>query len=62
MSGWGVKEDHVREYERDLQSGKTLVMVTGDPLRLAEVQALLEDSEADRVVLHAEAADVPVDK
>ncbi len=62
MSGWGVKEDHVREYERDLRSGKSLVMVTGDPLRLAEVQALMEDSEADRVVLHAEAADVPVDK
>lgn len=63
MSGWGVKENHVRQYERELQSGKSLVLVTGDdPLRLAEAQSLLEESAAERVVLHAEPADSPVGK
>lgn len=63
MGGWGVEENHVRQYERELQSGKTLVLVAdGDPLRLAEAQSMLDDSDAERVVLHAESADVPVDK
>jgi hypothetical protein len=62
MSGWGVKENHVREYERELQSGKTIVLVGGDPLRLAEAKSLLDESKADRVVLHAESADSTVDK
>lgn len=62
MSGWGIKEDHVREYERELQRGKTLVLVAGEPRRLAEAQSLLDDSSAERVVLHAEPADAPVDK
>ena len=62
MSGWGVKEDRVVEYERDLQSGKTLVVVAGDPLRLAEAKAILDESEAERVAVHAESADSTVDR
>jgi hypothetical protein len=61
MSGWGVKEDHAREYESDLRNGKALLLVAGDPLRLAEAQALLEDSPAEEVTLHAETADSKVD-
>ena len=62
MSGWGIKEDHVRDYEQDLRNGKTLVVVAGDPRKVAEAQSLLEDSAAERVVLHAETADSTVDK
>lgn len=62
MSGWGVREDQAQQYEHELRAGKSLLLVTGDPLKLAEVQAALERSSAERVVLHAEAADVPVDK
>lgn len=61
MSAWGVKEDHIRQYEGDLHVGKSLVVVTGDPLRLAEAKSLLDDSDADRAVLHAESADSVVD-
>ena len=61
MSSWGVKENHVEQYEGDLQVGKTLLVVTGDPLRLAGAKSVLEDSEAERVVLHAESADSFVD-
>jgi hypothetical protein len=62
MSSWGVKEDHIREYEMDLRQGRTLVVATGDPERLAEAQSILDDSMADRVVLHAETADSKVDR
>jgi hypothetical protein len=61
MSGWGVKEDHVADYERDLQTGKTIVLVAGNPLRLAEAKSVLDDSPAERVILHAESADSSVD-
>jgi hypothetical protein len=62
MSGWGIKEDHVRGYEHELRNGKTLVVATGDPRKLAAAQSVLEDSDADRVVLHAETADSTVDE
>ncbi|RIK88574.1 MAG: hypothetical protein DCC67_00555 [Planctomycetota bacterium] len=62
MSGWGVKEDQVRQYEGDLRLGKSLVVVAGDPLRLANAQAALEDCGAERVTLHAESADPIVDR
>jgi outer membrane lipoprotein SlyB len=62
MTNWGVKEDHIHDYENDLRDGKTLIVATGDPLRLAEAQSVLESSEAQRVVLHAETADSRVDR
>jgi hypothetical protein len=62
MSGWGVKENHVREYERELQAGKTLVLVSGDPLKLAEAKSVMDESAAERVTLHAESADSTVDE
>lgn len=61
MSNWGVKEDHAEQYEGDLQVGKTLLVVTGDPLQLAGAKSVLDDSDAERVVLHAESADSLVD-
>jgi outer membrane lipoprotein SlyB len=62
MSGWGVKEDRAAEYERDLQAGKTIVIVGGNPRKLAEAQSILDDTNAERVVLHAESADTKVDQ
>ncbi|HEX6961465.1 MAG TPA: hypothetical protein VF175_06330 [Lacipirellula sp.] len=62
MSGWGVKEDRIHEYERDLQAGRTLIFVSGDPLRLAEAKSVLDESAAQRVAIHAESADSTVDR
>jgi outer membrane lipoprotein SlyB len=62
MSGWGIKEDHAREFEAELRNGKTLVLVNGDPQSLAVAEDVLEDSEADRVALLAETADSTVDR
>jgi hypothetical protein len=61
MGGWGVKEDHLRHYEQQVRDGKALVVVTGDPERLATAQSLLQDSPAEKVVLHAVSADSTVD-
>jgi outer membrane lipoprotein SlyB len=62
MSGWGVKENHAREFEAELRNGKTLVVVTGEPQTLAAAETILEDSDADRVSLLAETADSTVDR
>lgn len=57
MSGWGITRDHLYEYEDLVRSGKTLVLVTGTPEELADAKAVLQDSSAERVSLHAETAD-----
>ena len=57
MSGWGVKGDHVRQYEAALKAGKAIVVLTGEPATLAEGRAELLATSAERVVLHAENAD-----
>ena len=63
MSGWGIKVNHLHDYERDVRDGKSLVLVCSEPHRLAEAQSLMQDSNAEKVVLHAESADSPhVDK
>ncbi len=57
MSGWGIKEDHLREYEQSVRIGKTLILVSGEPSRLAAAHKLLQASAAETVVIHAETAD-----
>lgn len=57
MAGWGVKQDHIRRYEKSLQQGQTLVVVTGDPSRLAEAKTELQAGPAQEVALHSETAD-----
>ncbi|MGE3777537.1 MAG: hypothetical protein AB7F89_10160, partial [Pirellulaceae bacterium] len=31
MSGWGVHEDHIQQYEKLVSSGNSLVVLEGDP-------------------------------
>lgn len=57
MSGWGVKQDHARGYEKELQSGHVLVAVSGDPSALADAREILRSTKASRVELHAETGD-----
>lgn len=57
MSGWGIRDDHVRQYEGALKKGKAIVVLTGDPTALAEGRAELLASSAEKVEMHAETAD-----
>jgi hypothetical protein len=60
MGAWGVRVDHADEYERKLQSGALLLVVTGAPDDVARAKRLLDQSEASEVELHATSADTPV--
>lgn len=42
MSGWGVPQDRVQEYEEKVRSGKLILIVHGDPQRTALARELLE--------------------
>jgi hypothetical protein len=57
MSGWGVHDDHISDYEDLVRQGKTLVMFYGDPLQTAEAERTLQRCRASEVRLHAAAAD-----
>jgi hypothetical protein len=62
MGGWGVKDDHIRQYEAELNKGKALIVVTGSPSQLADGRALLLASLAETVTMHASTADSTVDE
>jgi phage tail tape-measure protein len=59
MQGWGVHEDHVRQYDNAVREGKILMVVHGSPLHLARAQRALQ-TRFDHVHLHAaESSDAP---
>jgi len=53
LTGWGVHEDQVAEYEEKVREGATLVVADGDPQEVAEAQRTLKETDATRVDLHA---------
>ncbi len=57
MSGWGVHEDHIAQYENLVREGKILVMYHGDPRQTADAERVLQRANATDVHLHAAAAD-----
>jgi phage tail tape-measure protein len=59
MQGWGVHEDHVRNYDNAVRHGKVLAVIHGSPLHLARAQRALQD-RFHNVHLHAaESGDAP---
>lgn len=60
MSGWGVHEDHLKQYEEQVKQGKFLVVANGDPEETAEAERVLRDISPEYVKLHAAtSADAP---
>jgi hypothetical protein len=57
MSGWGIHEDHVNQYEDLVRQGKTLVIFHGDPRQTADAERVLQRCHANQTMLHAAAAD-----
>lgn len=53
FSGWGIHEDHAREYEVNVREGDWLVVADGDPAEVAAAQVVLDATNAERVDLHA---------
>lgn len=54
MSGWGVHEDHVKEYEKQVAEGAMLVIANGDPLEVTEAEKILQETDAIGVHRHVE--------
>jgi hypothetical protein len=60
MSGWGVHEDHIVEYEKYVREGQFLVVANGDPEEVALAKCILDETDAVFVRLHAgDSADSP---
>ncbi len=57
MRGWGVREQNLKQYEQQVEEGKTLVVVTGDPTEVARAEQLLRLTPASDVHLHARTGD-----
>jgi hypothetical protein len=55
LSGWGVHTSRIAHYEKLLASGKTLVIVEGDPLQVARADRILQ--ETGPIELHVYARD-----
>ncbi len=53
MAGWGVHDDHVKEYEERVKQGKLLVVASGDPQELAEALRILRDLSPEEIRFHA---------
>lgn len=57
MTGWGIPEDHVGNYEAALKQGKLLVIAHGSPLKIAEAKSILTDTHPKEVHLHSETSE-----
>jgi hypothetical protein len=60
LGGWGVHEDHVRDYESQVRAGKLLVVAHGNPQQVAVAQDALQHTPSEGLQLHAPtSADAP---
>ena len=53
MTGWGVSEDWVAQYEDKVRAGKVLIVAHGDPRQVAEAHEVLEQLEPEELRMHA---------
>lgn len=53
MTGWGVHEDHVQDYERRVREGCLLVVANGDPAEVAKAHRIFQESAAVETHMHA---------
>ena len=53
LSGWGVHSNKLDHYQRRVEEGAVLVVVSGYPLTVAVAQRILRESEADDVAMFA---------
>ncbi|MCH8043518.1 MAG: hypothetical protein IID44_07345 [Planctomycetes bacterium] len=54
MLGWGVHSNRLAGYEQKLKAGKTLLVIHGDPLQVAQANRVLRDTHPVALHLHAQ--------
>jgi hypothetical protein len=57
MRGWGVHEKNLQHYEKLVEEGKTLIVVSGDPTEVARAAQLLRLTKCASVHVHARTGD-----
>lgn len=57
FQGWGIHEDHLKNYEEMIKHGKCLVAVQGDAAEVAKAYGTLNTTEAEKVEMHAKMSD-----
>jgi len=55
--GWGIHEDHIKNYEEMIKQGRCLVVVQGDAAQVAKAYGTLNTTEAESVEMHARMSD-----
>jgi uncharacterized membrane protein len=59
MQGWGVHEDHIKQYDNAVRQGKIITVIHGSPLHLSRAMRALQ-GHVKNVHLHAaESGDAP---
>jgi hypothetical protein len=53
LANWGVAEEHILDYEKQVQGGNYLVIVHGDAEEIAQAHAVLQGTTAGKLHLHA---------
>ncbi|QDU29715.1 hypothetical protein ETAA8_48300 [Anatilimnocola aggregata] len=60
FQGWGIHEDHLKNYEEMVKDGKSLVVVRSSAAQVAIAYGMLNTTAAEAVHMHAEtSADSP---
>jgi uncharacterized membrane protein len=57
FQGWGIHEDHLKNYEEMVKQGRCIVVVQGDAAEVAKAYGTLNTTEADTVEMHAKMSD-----
>lgn len=56
MSGTGIHTQQLHRYERLLHEGNTLIVVSGDPLQLAQAHHVLEETHPSELHTYSKSA------
>ena len=53
LANWGIAEEHILDYEKQVREGKHLVIVYGTAEEVDKAQAILQETEAGALHVHA---------
>lgn len=53
LASWGIAEEHILDYEKQVREGKHLVIVYGTAEEVDKAQAILQETEAGALHVHA---------
>jgi len=57
FQGWGIHDDHLKNYDEMVKAGKALVVVRSSAAQVAIAYGMLNTTEAEAVHMHAQMSD-----